>query len=102
VLWKALPEHNPTKLDSAQDSNFTASDDFSKIKYTLCHFNYYCKIISPKIEIPVSQAGYNDMLTLKIGFTQFHHTKLKICIKVSKEANNTSLFIIYSTLILKS
>jgi hypothetical protein len=54
------------------------------------------------MEIPVSQAGYSDMLTLEIGFTQFHHTKLKICIKVSKGANNTTLFIIYSTLIQKS
>jgi hypothetical protein len=69
VLWKALPENNPTKLDSEQDSNFTASYDFSKINYTLCHFNYYCKIISPKIEIPVIQARYKDMLTLEIGFT---------------------------------
>jgi hypothetical protein len=102
VLWKALPEHNPTKLDSAQDSSFTASYDFSKLNYTLCHFNYYCKIISPKMEIPVSQVGYSDMLTLEIGFTQFHHTKLKICIKVSKGANNTTLFIIPSTVIQKS
>jgi hypothetical protein len=31
VLWKALPEHNPTKLDSAQDSSFTASYDFSNL-----------------------------------------------------------------------
>jgi hypothetical protein len=69
VLWKDLLEHNPKKLDSAQDSNFTASDDFSKINYTLCHFNYYYKIISPKIEIPVSQARYNTKLLLEIGFT---------------------------------
>jgi hypothetical protein len=102
VLWRALPEHNPTKLDSAQDSKFTESYDFSKLNYILCHFNYYCKIISPKMEIPVSQTGYNDTLTLEIGFTQFHHTKLKICIKVSKEANSTTLFIIYSTVIQKS
>jgi hypothetical protein len=71
VLWKDLPEHNPKKLDSAQDSNFTASDDFSKINYTLCHFNYYYKIISPKIEIPVSKARYHDKISLKIGFTHF-------------------------------
>jgi hypothetical protein len=102
VLWKALLEHNPTKLDSAQDSSFTASYAFPKLNYTLCHFNYYCKIISPKMEIPMSQVGYNDMLTLEIGFTQFHHTKLKIYIKVSKEANSTTLFIIYSTMIQKS
>jgi hypothetical protein len=71
VLWKALPEHNPTKLDLAQNSNFTASYDFSKINYTMCHLNYYCKIISPKIGKPVSHAGYKDMLSLKIGFNQF-------------------------------
>jgi hypothetical protein len=80
VLWKALPEHNPTKLDSTQNTNPTASDDFSNLNYFLSHFNYYCKIISPKMEIPVSQPVHNDMLTLEIGFTQFHHTKLKICI----------------------
>jgi hypothetical protein len=56
VLWRALPEHNPKKLDSAQDSNFTASYDFSKLNYILCHFNYYCKNKSPKIAKPVSQA----------------------------------------------
>jgi hypothetical protein len=42
------------------------------------------------------------MLTLEIGFTQFHHTKLNICIKVSKGANNTTLSILYSTVIQKS
>jgi hypothetical protein len=102
VPWRALPEQNPTKLDSTQNTNPTASDDFLKTNYTLCHFNYYCKIISPKMEIPVSRTGYSDMLTLGIGFTQFHYTKLKICIKVSKEANSTTLFIIYSTVIQKS
>jgi hypothetical protein len=71
VLWKSLPEHNPTRLDSAQDSSFTASYDFSKINYTLCHFNYYCKITSPKIEIPVSQARGHPKITLKIGFIHF-------------------------------
>jgi hypothetical protein len=54
VLWKALPEHDPTKLDSTQNPISTASGDFSKINYTLCHFDYYCKLISPKIENPVS------------------------------------------------
>jgi hypothetical protein len=53
VLWKALPEHDPTKLDSTPNSNTTAGDDFSKINYTLCHFNYYCKNTSPKIAKPV-------------------------------------------------
>jgi hypothetical protein len=57
VLWRALPEHNPTKLDSAQDSIFTAGYDFSKLNYILCHFNYYCKIISPKIGNPVRHAS---------------------------------------------
>jgi hypothetical protein len=71
VLWKALPEHNPTKLDSIQNSTSTAGDDFSKIKYTLCHFNDYCKITSPKIEIPVSQARCHPKLSLKIGFIYF-------------------------------
>jgi hypothetical protein len=56
VLWKALPEHDPTKLYSTPNSNSTASDDFPKINYTLCHFNDYCKITSPKIEKPVNQA----------------------------------------------
>jgi hypothetical protein len=56
VLWKAIQEHDPTKLDSTPNSNPTASDDFPKINYTLCHFNYYCKITSPKIAKPVCQA----------------------------------------------
>jgi hypothetical protein len=79
VLWKALPEHDPTKLDSTQNSISIASGGFPKINYTLCDFNWYCKIISPKIANPVSQARYNDKLTLKISFTHFHYTKLKIC-----------------------
>jgi hypothetical protein len=79
VLWKALPEHDPTNLDSTQNSISTASGDFPKINCALCHFNYYCKIISPKIAKPLSQARYIEKLSLKIGFTQFHHTKLKIC-----------------------
>jgi hypothetical protein len=80
VLWKALPEHAPTKLDSTQNFISTARGDFSKIKYTLCHFNYYFKTISPKIGIPVIQARHQDILTVKIGFKHFTHTKLKICI----------------------
>jgi hypothetical protein len=66
VLWKALPEHNPTKLDLAQNSNFKASGDFPKINYTLCHFNYYSKNISPKIAKPASQARCCTKLSLKI------------------------------------
>jgi hypothetical protein len=80
VLWKALPEHEPTKLDSTQNTKPTASDDFLKTNYTLCHFNYYSKNINPKIGNPVSQARCHDILTVKIRFKQFGHTKLKICI----------------------
>jgi hypothetical protein len=78
VLWKALPKHDPTKLDSSQNSFFTASGDFPNINYTQCHFNYDCKNISPKIAKPVSQARYIDKLSLKIGFIHFQHTKLNL------------------------
>jgi hypothetical protein len=57
VLWKDLPEHDPTKLDSTPNSSSTASDDFSKINYTLCHFNYYSKNKNPKIAKPVIQGN---------------------------------------------
>jgi hypothetical protein len=80
VLWKALPEHNPTKLDSTQNSTPTANGDLPKIKYTPCHINYYCKTISPKIVKPVSQARYHDKPPLKIGFTHFQYIKPMICI----------------------
>jgi hypothetical protein len=80
VLWKAPPEHDPTKFDSTPNLIPTASGDFIKINYTLCHFNYYSKNINPKIGNPVSQARCHEILTLKIGFTHFDHTKLKICI----------------------
>jgi hypothetical protein len=66
VLWKALPEHNPTKLDLAQNSNFTASGDFPKINYTLCHFNYYGENISPKIARLVYLASQYNIASLKI------------------------------------
>jgi hypothetical protein len=79
VLWKALPEHNPTKLDSTQNSIPTANDDFHKIKYTQCYIDYYCKNISPKIAKLVSQARSHNKLSLKIEFTQLQHTKLKLC-----------------------
>jgi hypothetical protein len=79
VLWKALPEHDPTKLDSVQNSFSAAISDFPKINYTQCHFKYYCKNTSPKIAKPVGQARYIDKLSLKIGFIQFEHIKLKIC-----------------------
>jgi hypothetical protein len=79
VLWKALPEHNPTKLDSTQNSIPTTNDDFPKIKYTPCHINYYYKNISPKIAKPMSQARYHDKLSLKIEFIQLQYTKLKLC-----------------------
>jgi hypothetical protein len=70
VLWKALQEHDPTKLDSTPNSNSTASDDFPKINYTLCHFSYYCKITSPKIAKPVNQARCHNKLPLEVGITQ--------------------------------
>ena len=57
VPWKGLPEHNPTKLDSTQNTTPTASNDFLQTNYTLCHFNYYCKVMSPKIENPVRHAS---------------------------------------------
>jgi hypothetical protein len=78
VLWKALLEHYPTKLDSTQKSIPTANGDFPKIKYTTCHINYYSKNISPKIAKPVSQARYHNKLSLKIGFTHFQYIKPKI------------------------
>jgi hypothetical protein len=31
VLWNAFPEHNPTKLDSTQNSIPTANGDFPKL-----------------------------------------------------------------------
>jgi hypothetical protein len=80
VVWKALPEHDPTKLDSTQNLTAIAGGDFIKINYSLCHFNYYSKNINPKIGNPVSQARCHDMLTVKVGFKHFDHTKLKICI----------------------
>jgi hypothetical protein len=55
VFWKALPERNPMKLDSTQNSTPTANDNLSKINYTQCHINYYCKDINPKIVKPVRQ-----------------------------------------------
>jgi hypothetical protein len=56
VLWKALPRHNPTKLDLTQNSIPTAIGDFPKINYPQCHINYYSKHIDPKIVNPVGQA----------------------------------------------
>jgi hypothetical protein len=78
MFLKALPEHNPTKLDSIQNSIPTANDP--KINYTQCHFNYYCKVILPKIVKLVIQARYITKLPLEIGITQFQYTKLKFCI----------------------
>jgi hypothetical protein len=77
VLWKALPEHNPTKLDSTQNTKPTAGDDFSNLNYILCHFNYYCKNINPKMEIPVSQIVYHTRVPLKIGCTLKQYLELK-------------------------
>jgi hypothetical protein len=55
VFWKALPE-NPMKLDSTQNSIPTANDNLSKINYTQCHINYYCKDINSQIVKLVGQA----------------------------------------------
>jgi hypothetical protein len=49
MFWKPLLEHNPTKLDSTQNSIPTENDKSSKINYSQCHINYYCKDIDPKI-----------------------------------------------------
>jgi hypothetical protein len=56
VLWKALPEHNPMKFDSTQNSIPTANANLPKIIYTQGHINYYCKVTNPKIAKPVSHA----------------------------------------------
>jgi hypothetical protein len=56
MFSKPLPEHNPTKLDSTQNSIPTTNGDFPNIKYTPCHINYYNKDIDPKIVNPVGQA----------------------------------------------
>jgi hypothetical protein len=55
MFWKALPEHNPRKLDSYQNSYSTADGNFSNIN-TNNHINYYCKNKDPKIVKPVGQA----------------------------------------------
>jgi hypothetical protein len=91
MFWKDLPEHNPTKLDSVPNSIPTANDDFPKINYTQCHFNYYCKVILPKMVKLVSQARYITELPLEIDITQFQNTKLKFCIFEQKGARSTHL-----------
>jgi hypothetical protein len=57
VFWKALLEHNPKKLDSTQDSYFTAKENLTKTKYTISHINYHCKSTGPKIPKPMGHAG---------------------------------------------
>jgi hypothetical protein len=76
VLWKALQEHDPTKLDSTPNSKSTASDDFSKINYTLSHFNYYSKNKNPKIVKPGGHAIYHTRVPLKIGCTLKQYLEL--------------------------
>jgi hypothetical protein len=49
VFWKALPENNPLKLDSIQNSQPTANGNLSKSNYTNSHNNYYYKDIDSKI-----------------------------------------------------
>jgi hypothetical protein len=56
VLWKALLEKNPMKLDSTQNFIPTTNDKLTKINYTQSHINYYCKDTNPKIVKPVGQA----------------------------------------------
>jgi hypothetical protein len=56
MLWKPLPEHNPTKLDSTQNSIPTTNDKSTNINYPQGHINYYCKSADPKIVKPVCQA----------------------------------------------
>jgi hypothetical protein len=56
VFWKALPEDNPIKLDSTQNSIPTANDNLSKTNYIECLINYYYMDINPKIVKPVGQA----------------------------------------------
>jgi hypothetical protein len=76
VLWKALPERDPTKLDSTQNPLPTASGDFPKIKYTQCHFNYHCKNKRSKIAKPVPLVSQYSKSPLRIGITHFHSIKL--------------------------
>jgi hypothetical protein len=57
MFWKALPEHNPRKLDSYQNFYPTVDDNFPKIKYTNYYINYYCKNKDPKIVKLVGQAN---------------------------------------------
>jgi hypothetical protein len=80
VLWKALTEHNPMKLDLTQNSEPTANDNLSKSNYSNSHNKYYCKDTDPKIVKPVGHARYLSKLSLEIGFTHFQYTKLKFCI----------------------
>jgi hypothetical protein len=80
MFWKALPEHNPTKLDSTQNSIPTANGDLPKMKYTQCHFNYNCKVILPKIVKPASQTSQYHIASLKNGITAIQYSKLKIWI----------------------
>jgi hypothetical protein len=80
VLWKAIPRHNPTKLDSTQKSLSTASGNFPKSKYTQYHFNYYCKNKSPKIAKPVPLGSEYSKAPLRIGNTHFQFIKHHIWI----------------------
>jgi hypothetical protein len=70
MFWKPLLEHNPTKLDSAQNFTPIENDKSAKINYTQGHINYYYKSVNPKIEKPVGQAREHNKLPLEIGITQ--------------------------------
>jgi hypothetical protein len=57
VFWKALPEHNPEKLDSHNNSYPTASEKLNYTKYAICQIKYYCRNIAPKITKLVGYAS---------------------------------------------
>jgi hypothetical protein len=78
-------------LDSTKNSLSTASGDFPKIKYTQCHFNYYCKNKSPKIVKPVSLGSQYSKAPLRIGITHFDSIKLQIWIFEGKVIRSTNL-----------
>jgi hypothetical protein len=82
VFWKALPEHNPRKLDSFQNSYYTTNDNLSKTNYKISHNNSYCKYTGPKIAKPVGSARYHIKALLKTRTIPTQPIELKICIRV--------------------
>jgi hypothetical protein len=59
VFWKPLPEHNPKKLDSFQNSYSTIDDNLSKTNYKISDNNSYYKYTGPKIAKPVGSPRYH-------------------------------------------